>query len=84
MRGFGGSHSLSLGSCIVTVEVDGLILKCSVEITNSDLPDIDIILGQPMNVSLVTTATSVNFVPTHYLSDILLNGNDFVSKYSVF
>lgn len=87
MKGFGGSCSLSLGTCNITVEVDNLVLKGDAEITNNDLPDIDLIIGQPMinqpYVSLVTTATSVNFVPTHFLTDIQLHGKDMISKYSV-
>lgn len=62
------------------------------EITDCDLQDIDLIIGQPMinqnNVSLFTTATSVNFIPTHDLStelaNIKLTEIDCISKFLVY
>lgn len=91
MKAFGGSCTHSLGTTEIIAVIDNLQLRGNVEVTDCDLPNIDLIMGQPMinqnNVSLLTTDTSVNFLPTHIVSpllcDIQLNSVDFVSKYPV-
>ncbi|KAJ8711011.1 hypothetical protein PYW07_008253 [Mythimna separata] len=66
MKGFGGAYSNSLGTSHVDVEIDNIIISGFVELSNNDLADIDLIMGQPMinqkNISLVTSEKSVNFV----------------------
>lgn len=93
MRGFGGAHTRSLGTSYIEVSVDRVILQGSVEITNYDLTEIDLIIGQQMinqgNVSLITTQKSVTFVPTNeiggmeLMSNIQLASSDLVEKYDV-
>lgn len=92
MKGFGGTCSHSHGTSRITVSIDNLELQGNVEITSYDLPNIDLIIGQPMinqnNVSLVTTNTSVNFMSTHILSDALdkiqLQTLDCLTKFPVY
>lgn len=92
MKGFGGAHLQSMGTSIINVVIDDVVLKGVVEITDYDLCDVDLIIGQAMinqeNVSLVTTANSVTFVPSCGLekifSKIELNATDCRSKFPVY
>lgn len=88
MKGFGGSCSASLGTCHISLIIDDLSLNGDVEITNCELSNVDLIIGQTIinqpNVSLVTTAKSVHFVPTHYLSNFQFKVTDFVTKFPVY
>lgn len=87
MKGFGGACTPSLGTCDISVHIDNIVLEGNVELTDCDLSDIDLIIGQTMinqqNISMVTTATSVNFIPTHFLTNIHLDALDFIEKFPV-
>ncbi|CAK1577907.1 unnamed protein product [Parnassius mnemosyne] len=48
MKGFGGAYSKSLGTSRIDVKIDDIIISGSVELTNNDLADIDLIIGQTM------------------------------------
>lgn len=92
MAGFGGAHTRSLGTSQIEVFVDHVVLTGPVEITNYNLAEIDLIVGQTMinqdNISLITTKESVTFVPTNkidaVLSKIQLVASDYVDSYSVY
>ncbi|XP_041969253.1 uncharacterized protein LOC121726092 [Aricia agestis] len=92
MKGFGGAHTQSLGRSHIKIYIDNLYLKGDVEVTNCNMCNIDLIIGQSMinqiGVSLVTTSNSAKFIATYEsydtLRDIKLNSDDFDSKYNVF
>ncbi|XP_048487727.1 uncharacterized protein LOC125491008 [Plutella xylostella] len=92
MRGFGGAHIKSLGRTRIDVSIDDICLSGEVEITDYDLSDIDLIIGQSMinqpGISLVTTTNTVEFVQTKEVENCLMNckleDNDFNSKYCVY
>lgn len=92
MKGFGGGRTQSVGTGKVTVLIDDIELVGCVEITSCELPNIDLIIGQTMinqnNVSLVTTSTSVKFIPTHILTnalkDMQLSAFDCLNKFAVY
>lgn len=66
MRGFGGKNTVSLGKVNFKIQIDDLSLSSCAEITNTDLKEIDIIIGLPIinqpGVSLVTTSKIVKLV----------------------
>lgn len=92
MKGFGGTQLQSLGASNIDVVIDDVILKGVVEITDYNLCDVDLIIGQTMinqdNVSLVTTADSVTFVATcgleNMLADIHLTTSDYKTKFPIY
>ncbi|CAH2268726.1 jg229 [Pararge aegeria aegeria] len=91
MRGFGGSCVNSLGSCHLSVLIDNVILEGIVELTDYITADIDLLIGQTMinsdNISLVTSPSSIRFVPSkavqNIFADFNLNASDFIVKYTV-
>ncbi|CAK1592481.1 unnamed protein product [Parnassius mnemosyne] len=92
MRGFGGTCIQSLGRSQITVHIDKICLSGYVEITNYELSDIDLIIGQPMinqsGVSLVTTSSSAKFVETLAVDDCIkcvkLENLDYNCKFNVY
>lgn len=92
MKGFGGGCIESMGKCEIAVLVDDIILNGIAEVTNRSMADIYLIIGQTMinqeNISLVTTATSANFVTSHSVTDVLsafqLSDDELVTKFPVY
>lgn len=92
MRGFGGLLVNSLGKTFLNVTIDNISLQAYAEITNTNLNDIDLIVGQPIinqsNVNLIITPKSVTLIANSELvcplSSIRLSSQDFVSKVPLF
>lgn len=88
MRGFGGHLISSMGKTNFKLHIDDLHLNTTAEITESNLRDIDLIVGQPtinqQGVSLLVTSKSVkllaNILEESPLPDMTLNFEDFVTK----
>lgn len=92
IRGFGGAYTQSLGRSQINVIIDGVCLSGYIEITNCNLIDIELTIGQPMinqpGISLITTSASANFVETSEIFDnlmcIKLDDADYNSKYKLY
>lgn len=92
MKGFGGANVNSLGSCYLNVFIDDLRLSGNVELTNYISSDLDLLIGQTMinsdNISFVTSASSVRFVPSQVVQDLFegmnLHASDFLIKFPVY
>lgn len=91
MRGFGGSQIVSLGRVQFHLHIDDVHLESYAEITEADLRNIDIIVGQPVinhsSVTLIANSKLVKLVASideqsliHELSNIKLTNDDYLEK----
>lgn len=92
MRGFGGLLVISLGKASIDLVIDNISLQTCAEITNANLNDIDLIVGQPIinqpNLNLIITCKSVKLIANGAydcpLSTIRLSSQDFITKVPLF
>lgn len=96
MKGFGGSLIVSLGRVQFKLHIDDLHLDSYAEVTDTDLKDINIIIGQPVinhpNVTLIANSKSVRLIlnseqgtcTVGHLADIELSSSDCLEKIPLF